>query len=172
MTELKLPPSVRRVVEICRSLGFRVFLIGARALEFYGVVRHTADWDLAVDQPFTVEVRDRLTEALRGAGYAVQWRKWGLYVDAAGVHVDINYAPLILDSEFISRCREAEGVFIPSPEDLVILKLASGERKDVEDLKKLLRLPLDLTYLRRRAFQAGLDRELWKIWRRVHGTRL
>lgn len=165
-----MPPSVKRVVEICRSMGFKVFLIGARALEFYGVVRHTADWDLAIDQPFTVEVRDRLTEALRGASYAVQWRKWGLYVDAAGIR--IHHPPLMLDSDFISRCREAGGVFIPSPEDLVILKLASCECKDVEDLKRLLRLPLDLSYLKKRALQAGLDKELWKIWRRVHGTRL
>ncbi|MGC9170892.1 MAG: DUF6036 family nucleotidyltransferase [Thermoproteus sp.] len=171
-SRLQLPRGVRRVVEICRSMGYRVFLIGARALEFYGLVRQTADWDLAIDQPFTVEVRDRLTEALRGVGYSVQWRKWGLYVDAEGVHVDINYAPLILDDEFVSRCREAGGLLIPSPEDLAVLKLASGERKDIEDLKKLLRLPLDLSYLRRRALQAGLEKELERIWRRVHGTRL
>ncbi|MGC9118698.1 MAG: DUF6036 family nucleotidyltransferase [Thermoproteus sp.] len=70
------------------------------------------------------------------------------------------------------RCREAGGLLIPSPEDLAVLKLASGERKDIEDLKKLLRLPLDLSYLRRRALQAGLEKELERIWRRVHGTRL
>ncbi|RFA98266.1 DUF6036 family nucleotidyltransferase [Pyrobaculum aerophilum] len=165
-----LPPSVKQVVEICKSLGFKVFLIGARALQFYGLYRQTGDWDFVIDKPFTAEVRDSLTAALRNAGYLVQWRKWGLYIDAGGVHVDINYAPLILDDEFIARSREVSGIYIPSPEDLVILKLASGERKDIDDLKKLLRLPLDLEYLKKRAVQSGLERELRKMWKRVHGS--
>ncbi|WP_243678738.1 DUF6036 family nucleotidyltransferase [Vulcanisaeta distributa] len=52
-----------------------------------------------------------------------------------------------------SSCRSRAfggDVLVPSIEDLIILKLMSGEDKDVEDVKRLLRLPnLDLPYLLR-----------------------
>ena len=59
---------------------------------------------------------------------------------------------------------------LPSIEDLIILKLMSGERKDVHDVKKILvqQWPLiDKGYLQERARQAGLEKELRKILRRL-----
>ncbi len=119
------------------------------------VGRRAIGGGLTIDKPFSIEVRDVVTRELRGGlgGFSVQWRRWGgFYVDASAVHIDINYMPLTLDEEFISRSRALGGdVLVPSIEDLIILKLMSGEDKDVEDVKRLLRLPnLDLPYLLRR----------------------
>jgi len=167
-----LHPTLLRVSRILASLGLRVFLIGARSLIFHGIDlgRETRDWDTVVDGTFTLELRDRLTEALRSEGFKVQWRKWGFLVED-DVHIDINYAPLTLDEEFVGRSRAvAEGVLLPCVEDLIVLKLMSGERKDIEDIKRVLRQSwsvLDKEYLYRRARQAGLERELEKILRRL-----
>ena len=169
---VEVPGEVLTIVSVLRRLGFRVFLIGARALAYYGIVRGTGDWDFTIDRPFSVEVRDSVTRVLRGLGFSVQWRRWGFYVDAGAVHVDINYMPLTLDDEFIARSKALGEVLVPSIEDLIILKLMGGEDKDIEDVKKLLRLPnLDIDYLVRRARAAGVDKDLLRVARRV-GLRL
>ncbi len=68
----------------------------------------------------------------------MQWRKWGLLVED-DIHVVINYAPLTLDEEFVRRSRVlGENILLPSLEDIAVLKLMSGERKDYEDLKRIL----------------------------------
>ena len=86
--------------------------------------------------------------------------------------MDINYMPLTLDDEFIARSRALGEVLVPSIEDLIILKLMGGEDKDIEDVKRLLRLPnLDIDYLVRRARAAGVDKDLLRVARRV-GLRL
>ncbi|MCE4603102.1 MAG: hypothetical protein F7B18_07955 [Desulfurococcales archaeon] len=132
--------------------------------------RETRDWDITIDKPFIPGLRDAITRELRSRGFKVQWRKWGLLVED-GIHIDINYAPLILDDEFIKRSREiAENILLPSIEDIVILKLMSGERKDIDDVKKILAqawFRLDKEYLYMRAQQTGLERELKKVLRRI-----
>ncbi len=154
------------------GLGLKVFIIGARSVIVHGVElgRETRDWDVAIDKPFTPELRDAMTRELRSRGFKVQWRKWGLLVED-DIHVDINYAPLTLDEEFARRSRRLrENVYLPSLEDIVILKLMSGERKDYEDLKKILTQAwhrLDKEYLYRRIRQAGLERELRKLVKRL-----
>ncbi len=160
---------VSRVLE---GLGFRVFIVGARSVMVHGVDlgRETRDWDIVIDKPFTLELRDAITGELRSRGFKVQWRKWGFLVED-DVHIDINYAPLILDEEFVERSRViAENILLPSIEDIVILKLMSSERKDIDDVKKILAQAwhrLDREYLYRRARQAGLEKELRKVLRRL-----
>jgi len=61
-------------------------------------------------------------------------------------------------------------VLLPSLEDIVVMKLMSGERKDRGDLKKILHKAwhrLDKEYLYKRARQAGLEKELEKLLRRL-----
>ncbi len=127
------------IVTILNRLGMKVFIIGARALELRGVSlnRETGDWDIFIDKPYTPEVRDILTKEFRSRGYNIQWRKWGIILEGGGLHVDINYAPLTFDEEFLRRCISTNGFYIPSLEDLIILKLMSGEAKDIKDIKKI-----------------------------------
>ncbi|HWQ16817.1 MAG TPA: DUF6036 family nucleotidyltransferase [Sulfolobales archaeon] len=173
--DLAISDTVRRVANILSSLGLRIFIIGARGIMIHGVDlgRETRDWDLAIDRYPTLELRDKITETLRSSSYKVQWRKWGFLVED-DIHIDINYAPLTLDEEFIARSTELErGILLPSLEDMVVMKLMSGERKDLDDLKKILSSKwqeLDKHYLYRRAKQAGLERELEKLVRRLRLT--
>ncbi len=160
------------VARILAGLGLKVFIIGARSVMIHGVDlgRETRDWDIVIDKPFTTELRDAITRELRSKGFKVQWRKWGFLVED-GIHIDINYAPLTLDEEFMNRSHVvAENLLLPSLEDLVVLKLMSGERKDIDDVKKILSQAwhmLDKEYLYKRVQQAGLERELKKTLRRL-----
>ena len=160
------------ISRILAGLRLKVFIIGARSIMIHGVDlgRETRDWDIAIDKPFTPELRDAITRELRSRGFKVQWRKWGFLVED-DIHIDINYAPLILDREFIDRSRVVtENILLPSIEDIVVLKLMSGEKKDIDDVKKILAQAwhrLDKEYLYKRARQAGLERELRKVLRRL-----
>ena len=165
-------PTLLLVARVLAGLGLKVFIIGARSVMVHGIDlgRETRDWDIAIDKPFTPELRDAITRELRSRGFKVQWRKWGLLVED-DIHIDINYAPLILDKEFVDRSKIVAGnILLPSIEDIVILKLMSGERKDIDDVKRILSQTwhmLDKEYLYRRARQAGLEEELWRILRRL-----
>jgi len=161
-----------RISMVLSELGLRMFVIGARSLFIHGIDlgRETKDWDVAVDKPFTPELRDRITEALRMMGFKVQWRKLGFLV-TDDMHVYINYAPLTFDEEFVAKSRAvAENILLPCVEDIVVLRLMSGERKDIDDVKKILQQMwhrIDKEYLYRRARQTGLEKELEKIVRRL-----
>ncbi|BES80578.1 hypothetical protein [Pyrodictium abyssi] len=100
----RIPRTVLQIAELLGNIGLRVYIIGARALMLHGVglQRETRDWDVTITAPFTRELRDRITGMLRSKGFKVQWRKWGLLVED-DIHVDINYAPLILDEEWEAR---------------------------------------------------------------------
>jgi len=71
------------VVEVLNAEGLEVYLIGARAMAFYGVVRETRGWDLMIDAPYTPQLRDRLTRRLRELGLDVRWSWWGFSVEGA-----------------------------------------------------------------------------------------
>lgn len=167
-----LHPTLLRVARILGKLGVRVFIIGARSLILHGIDigRTTRDWDFTIDKPFTRELRDAITDALRAHGFKVQWRKWGMLVEN-DIHIDINYAPLIFDEEFLARSKPlADNIYLPSLEDIIVLKLMSSERKDIADLKKAIHQAwtrLDHKYLFRRARQAGLEKELRRLLRRL-----
>jgi len=64
---------IRVVIDTLRSLGFKVFVIGARSLVMHGVdiVRETKDRDLFIDRHFDVELRDKITRLLRDRGFKV-----------------------------------------------------------------------------------------------------
>ncbi len=165
-------PSLLAVAEVLSRLGLRVFVIGARSVVIHGVDlgRETRDWDIVIDKPFTQELRDAITRELRSRGFKVQWRKWGFLVED-DAHIDINYAPLTLDQEFIKRSKNiSKNLWLPSLEDLVILKIMSNEKKDINDVKRILTQTwhiLDKEYLYKRARQAGLEKELKRILARL-----
>ena len=89
--------------------------------------------------------------------------------------IDINYAPLIFDEEFLARSKPlADNIYLPSLEDIIVLKLMSSERKDIADLKKAIHQAwtrLDHKYLFRRARQAGLEKELRRLGISEEGAR-
>ncbi|MEM1606460.1 MAG: hypothetical protein QXW41_09470 [Fervidicoccaceae archaeon] len=90
-----LHPTLLLLSRLFTGLGLRVFIIDARSIVIHGVDlgRETRDWDVAIDKPFTPELRNAITRELRSRGFKVQWRKWGFLVED-DVNVDINYARL------------------------------------------------------------------------------
>jgi len=171
--EIMIHPTLRKIAELLHFIGLQTFIIDARGIMIHGVElgRETRGWDIVVDKLFTPQLRDEITKVLKNAGFNIQWRKWGFSVKN-DIHIDINYAPLTLDEESISRSIEVEhGIFLFSLEDIIVLKLMSSERKDIDDLKKILRqawYKLDKEYLYRRAKQAGLEKVLEKLVRRLN----
>ncbi len=164
ITEEKL----QGIISILNGLGMKVFIVGARALELRGVSlnRETGDWDIFIDKPYTPEVRDILTKEFRKRGINVQWRKWGIRLESSEFHVNIYNIPLTFDEEFLRRCISTNNVYLPSLEDLIILKLMSGEARDIKDIKKILKtegIELDLNYLTKRARDAGLEKHLKRL---------
>ncbi|BAN89843.1 DUF6036 family nucleotidyltransferase [Aeropyrum camini] len=165
-------PTLLLIAKILNDLGIRALLIGARSLIIHGIRlgRETKDWDVTIDKPFTTDLRDAITRELRSRDFKVQWRKWGLLVED-DIRVDINYAPLTLDKEFVERSKKlSENLLLPSLEDIIVLKLMSGEKKDITDLKRILSQEwhkLDKDYLYKRARQAGLEKELARLVRRL-----
>ena len=160
------------MVATLNRLGMKVFLIGYRALEIRGITinNETGDHDVFIDKPFTPEVRDEITSVFRGLGYNVKWRKWGMAIEYGDIHLNIHNTPLIFDDEFMGRCEYRDGVYIPSLEDLIILKLMSGKARDIKDIKKIFSIEgvrIDLKYLMNRARDAGLEKPLKKLLRRM-----
>ena len=56
-----------KIVSILNRLGFKVFIIGTRALKLRGLSlnRGTEDWDIFIDRSYIPEVRDILTKEFR-----------------------------------------------------------------------------------------------------------
>ncbi len=163
---------LQEIISILNGLGMKVFIIGARALELRGVSlnRETGDWDIFIDKPYTPEVRDILTKEFRKLGINVQWRKWGIRLEFSEFHVNIYNIPLTFDEEFLRRCISTNNVYLPSLEDLIILKLMSGEAKDIKDIKKIFNtegVELELNYLMKRAREAGLEKTLYRLLKRM-----
>ena len=75
-----------------------------------------------------------------------------------------------MDDEFRRRANSYGKFKVPSVEDLVVMKLM-GREKDLKDAVKLLRLVSDFDYLRKRAEEAGLLKELRKAAARA-GVRI
>ncbi|MHC1629071.1 MAG: DUF6036 family nucleotidyltransferase [Candidatus Nezhaarchaeales archaeon] len=170
--EIYVPKELREAIEIISSLGLKAYIVGARSLIIQGIElgRETKNWDLILNSPYTVHLRDSLTSEFRKRRFSVQWRKWGLLIEKNKLHIDINYAPLTLDQEFEERSKVIHGLTLPSLEDLVILKLMSGERKDIEDLKKTLAQAwekLDKEYIAKRVKQAGLEKQYNRLLKRL-----
>ena len=62
------------------------------------------------------------------------------------------------------------GILLHCLEDIVVIKLMCGERKDLDDLKKILSSrwrELDKHYLHERRGRQGLEKELEKLVRRL-----
>ena len=68
-----IPSVLVEVAECLERDGLRVFIIGARAVLMHGIdiAREARYWDVALDKPFTIELRDAITRRLRSKGYKV-----------------------------------------------------------------------------------------------------
>jgi hypothetical protein len=128
-----------------RATGVRWYLFGAQAAIVHGAARLTADVDVSVElgeQPTRV-----LVEALTARGFALRvidsedfvgrTRVLPVVHERPRMPVDVVLTGPGIEELFLERVKthSIEGVATPvaSAEDIVVMKLLAGRRKDLED---------------------------------------
>lgn len=163
--------TLRRVVSFLEERGVDYMIIGGYALPYYGRVRVTLDIDVAVAIPSEEDFQAFCENAKEG-GYSVYLGSYGnpvcLFHDRiTDYEVEVWSRPdgVEWDRETLERRREVTiagmSVWIISPEDFIVSKLARPDRGvvDEQDVKSVLErddVRLDWQYLEGRAQRAGV----------------
>lgn len=166
-----LEETLRRIVSFLEKRGIDYMLIGGYALPFYGRVRVTLDIDVAVAIPNEEDFLGFCEDA-REEGYSVCLGSYKnpvcLFHDTVmDYEVEVWSRPdgVEWDGRTLERRREVGvagvGVWIISPEDFIVSKLARPDRGvvDEQDVKSVLErgdVGLDWEYLKERAERAGV----------------
>ncbi len=149
--------------QACAELGVGWYLFGAQAALLYGSPRLTADADLTVQLgQLPAEV---LTNALVQHGFELRvsdpafvrtTRVLPILHRASGFPADVVLGGPGLEEAFLARAvlRDVHGLRVPvaAAEDLVVMKVLAGRRKDEDDVVAVLsaqRGKLDIDLIRR-----------------------
>ncbi len=129
-----------------RARGWRWYVFGAQAVAAYGRPRLTADVDVTIEP--TGAGAGEVIAALDAHGFTLSAEHLGKARLLPMVHVpsgfplDLVIASPGLDDELLARARwlDLGGVEAPvvSVEDLVVMKVLAGRRKDLEDVRGVL----------------------------------
>jgi predicted nucleotidyltransferase len=131
--------------------GYSWYVFGAQAAIAYGRPRATADVDVAI--ALGDEKLEVLIAALQAEGFTLRFQPSEGFLASTRllpfVHeptsfpVDVLLTGRGLEEEFLARVRIVDlgGVEVPlvSPEDLVAMKILAGRRKDLDDVRAVLR---------------------------------
>jgi hypothetical protein len=143
--------------------GWRWYVFGAQAVAVHGRPRLTADVDVTIEA--TGAGAAEVIEALLPHGFAPRIdlspehlrgaRLLPMVHVPSGFPLDLVLAAPGLEEEFLARSRPLDlgGVEAPvvSAEDLVVMKVLAGRRKDLEDIRSVLAVQgdrLDLVRVR------------------------
>jgi hypothetical protein len=144
-----------------RARGWRWYVFGAQAVAAYGRPRLTADVDVTIEAmgagaSEVIAMLDPHGFAPRFALSAERLREARLLPMVhvpSGFPLDLVIASPGLDEEFLARARPLDlgGVEAPvvSVEDLVVMKVLAGRRKDLEDVRGVLAVQEDRVDLAR-----------------------
>lgn len=151
-------------------------LVGGLAVGVVGEARATQDVDVIIAVPLT----DLATFAKRAkaAGFSVAKESLeeapvtgALRLAWTGLHVDVIFASTQFEQSAFSRKRRVRlagrTIYVPTPEDLILLKLVPGRRKDLFDIESVLlrhRGKLDRQYLEQWAQRLADEMEDVRIW--------
>lgn len=164
--------SIQRLLRILEENDVAYMVIEGYALPFYGRIRTTIDIDLAVAIK-TEEELNRLRSWLQQNNFEVTVGSFQNPVIVVldkreNVEIELWLKPdgIVFDDEALRRRRkmrldENVEVWVVSPEDFIVNKLARRDRGavDEQDVKSLLvrqEGKLDWQYLNRRAREAGV----------------
>jgi hypothetical protein len=138
-------------------VGIRYAIVGGLAVVAWTAPRATRDADLWVDLG---NKRRELEQALRGAGFDVpameeELQRFGVFRSkepSSGVFVDIFDATGELGEAILQNRREERlgdrSYAFCRAEELALLKAYSDRPRDFLDLVELVKLPLDIEYVR------------------------
>jgi hypothetical protein len=167
---------LRKTVACLDRWNISYLLIGGLAVGVVGEARMTHDVDLIIAVPlaelatfaqraqaagFSI-ARAALQEAPVTGALRLAWR---------GLHVDVIFASTEFEARAFARKRlvrlAGRPTPVPSPEDLVLLKLVPGRPKDLFDVEAILlrhRGKLDVAYLEQWAQRLSDEMEDTRIW--------
>jgi nucleotidyltransferase DUF2204 len=156
------------VTDFLESEGVPVAVVGAHALQAYGVTRATIDLDLLTERP----VQERLVSFMEELGYETLYRSEGysnhLHGDREWGRVDFVYVDERTSRSLFGRATERAAIggreiTLPRPEHLVAMKVQAMKNdrrralKDLSDVQELLALvPTDEAEVRAYFEHAGL----------------
>jgi hypothetical protein len=142
---------VGRVADFLDDEGAPVALVGAHALQAYGVTRSTVDLDLLTER----RVQERLVAFLESLGYETLHRSDGysnhLHSDDQWGRLDILYVDDRTSRSLFASARDfapagGRALKLPRPEHLVAMKVQAVKNdpsrtlKDLSDVRELLRV--------------------------------
>jgi predicted nucleotidyltransferase len=168
---------IRRLKDFLDGEGVPFALVGAHALQAYGITRATVDLDLLTEE----RVQDRLIALLESLGYETLHRSPGysnhLHADPSWLRVDFVYVDERTSRALFARAtrRATIGgceVKVPGPEHLVAMKVQAVKNdprrtfKDLSDVQELLRVAeVDEAEVRAYFERAGLGARYEEIRR-------
>lgn len=166
-----LEETLRRVVTFLDEKGLDYMLIGGYALPYYGRVRVTLDIDVAVATPSEEDFQVFRWDA-EEEGYSVYLGSYENPVCLLHDRVTDYEVEVWIKPDGVEWCRETlerrrevgvagMKVWVISPEDFIVSKLARPDRGvvDEQDVKSVLErrdVGLDWDYLKIRAERAGV----------------
>lgn len=179
-TAKKLQPDLddllRKTIALLDRWKIPYLLIGGLAVGIVGEARATHDIDLIIAVPLT-DV-DSIAKRARAAGFSIanasleEARMTGaLRLIWGGLHVDVIFTSTEFEQSAFSRKQRVQlagcSIDVPTPEDLILLKLVPGRRKDFFDIESILLRhhgKLDLKYLEHWAQRLADEMEDVRMW--------
>lgn len=159
---------VGRLADFLEGEGVQVAVVGAHALQAYGVTRATIDLDLLTER----RAQERLVPFMETLGYETLHRSEGysnhLHHDREWGRVDFVYVDERTSGNLFGRATEratigGRDVVLPRPEHLVAMKVLAMKNdrrrvlKDLADVQELLAVvPADEAEVRSYFERAGL----------------
>lgn len=151
MSLLGLADLFRALALVCERSGYRWYVFGAQAVTAFGVPRLTADVDVTLDAR-GASVRDILAAlAVVSIGPRAQGfddllersRLLPLVHGPSRIPIDLVISAAGIEDDFFARAvtMDLGGVWVPilCIEDLIATKVVAGRRKDLEDVRGILR---------------------------------
>jgi hypothetical protein len=178
-----LSVAIKSVSQLLKESDVEGVIIGGLASSLLGRPRYTEDIDLLILNlddclPEFIEKLKRfgIHPRIRDVeGFAKDSRVLLMRHESTGINIDISMGILPFEIEAVSRrlikhALDTE-IFLPSPEDLIIMKSISERAKDLEDIKAIVikNSSLDRERILRtvREFADTLEKE--EIYNRIKG---
>jgi len=184
----RLKISAGRFLKVLGGLGIDYVMIGGIPVGFYGEPRFTQDLDFAVDPRVFVgrfaeflegiEREDFLLSSSRPTVEELKSIASLRFIDLRNRTVidlvlhpkGFSWDPDVLDRRREEKLLPGRGkIWCISLEDLIVMKIASGEPQDYKDLERIVSRrfkEIDWSYLRKRAKKFNLTEEVEEIYER------
>ena len=184
----RLKISAGRFLKVLGGLGIDYVMIGGIPVGFYGEPRFTQDLDFAVDPRVFVgrfaeflegiEREDFLLSSSRPTVEELKSIASLRFIDLRNrtiIDLALNPKGFSWDPDVLDRRREEKllpgrgKIWCISLEDLIVMKIASGEPQDYKDLERIVSRrfkEIDWSYLRKRAKKFNLTEEVEEIYER------